>query len=66
MLYGVERWISYRENLPAFREKTQQLRQEIQSLQREKPEGWQDLSRRYRDAIDGLNELIERTESTKN
>jgi len=66
MLYGVERWISYYENVPAFRKKIQQLRYEIESLSREEPTGWQDLSRRYQDAIDGLNELIDRTEKRKN
>jgi sialate O-acetylesterase len=65
MLYGVERWISYNDNVPAFREKVRQLRSEIQRLHREKPERWQDLSRRYGDAIDGLNELIDRTESRR-
>ena len=66
MLYGVERWILYNQDVPAFREKIRQVRHEIHDLDRERPEGRQDLSRRYRDAIDGLNELIDRTENKKN
>jgi sialate O-acetylesterase len=58
MLYGVERWISYTENVPAFREKIRQLENEIQRLKHEKPAGWQDLTRRYQDAIEGLKQLI--------
>ena len=62
MLYGVEHWTSYKENIPAFRKKIMELRSEIKNLKRAKPEGWRDLSRRYEDAINGLNEWISRAE----
>ncbi|MHC4505757.1 MAG: hypothetical protein ACYTFI_20830, partial [Planctomycetota bacterium] len=65
MLYGVERWIAFEENLPAFRGKVDELRTEIGRLRRERPEGWEDLSRRYEDAVGGLADLIEKSEKGK-
>jgi len=58
MLYGVERWISYKENVPAFRKGIERLQTEIKRLKTERPVGWQDLSRRYADAVEGLEVFI--------
>lgn len=65
MLYGVERWIAEKQNVPAFRQKVAELRTEIRRLEHRKPEGWADLVHRYEDAIDGLGELIGRSENVK-
>ena len=65
MLYGVERWISRKENIPAFRGKAKELTSEIERLRREKPAGWADLSRRYEDAIVGLEVLIQQSQKTR-
>jgi len=65
MLYGVERWIAYRANAPAFRKKVEALNAEIERLRRGKPEGWADLCGRYADAVEGLKALIEKAETAK-
>ncbi|MBL7134625.1 MAG: HEAT repeat domain-containing protein [Phycisphaerae bacterium] len=65
MLYGVERWITYRKNIPAFRAKVDELTAEIKRLQKDKPDKWQDLSARYGDAVEGLKALIDRAEKLK-
>lgn len=65
MLYGVERWIALKANIPIFRKKSAEVRSEIERLRRDRPEGWEDLSRRYEDATDGLRDLIEKSEKAK-
>ena len=65
MLYGVERWITLKANIPAFRNKMDELKTEIERLRRDRPEDWEELSRRYEDAIDGLRNLIEKSEKAK-
>ena len=60
MLYGVERWIGRPENVPAFRGEIKRLKAEVARLRHDEPEGWADRSRRYEDAIKGLNVMIER------
>lgn len=62
MLYGVERWITRTENVPAFRGKVRELTSEIGRLRRSRPAGWTDRSRRYADAIAGLEDLIEQSQ----
>jgi len=62
MLYGVERWIAREENIPAFRRKIDELKTEIKRLQRDRPEHWLDRSRRYQDAVKGLDELLKKSE----
>ncbi|HUT10616.1 MAG TPA: hypothetical protein VMY42_08970, partial [Thermoguttaceae bacterium] len=61
-LYGVWRWVTLEDHLPAIREEIRRLRNEIERLDREKPEGWRDLSARYADAIEGLEAEIVRAE----
>jgi sialate O-acetylesterase len=65
MLYGVERWIAYGKNVPAFRAKIDELTAETDRLKQEKPEGWKDLAARYADAIEGLRAVIDRAEKEK-
>ncbi len=65
MLYGVERWITYKKNIPAFRAKVDELTAEIARLKRDKPDGWQDLASRYADAVEGLKALIDKAEKLK-
>jgi hypothetical protein len=60
MLYGINQWVAYPENVPAFRAKVDELTAEIKRLEKDKPEGWQDLVGRYSDAIDGLKKMIDR------
>lgn len=65
MLYGVERWIALKSNIPLFRKKSHELKSEIERLRRDRPDGWEDLSRRYEDAIEGLSGLVEKAEQAK-
>lgn len=58
MLYGVERWISEPENIPAFRAKIDELTAEIRRLKKDRSPGWEDRAARYADAIDGLKAMI--------
>ena len=60
MLYGVERWIASADNIPVFRKKIDDLKTEIERLRRDRPDRWQDRSRRYQDAIEGLQELLKK------
>ena len=61
-LYGVWRWVTLEDHVPAIQEEIRRLRVEIERLGREKPEGWRDLSSRYADAIEGLEAEIVRAE----
>ena len=65
MLYGVERWITLKRNVPAFARKVDELRTEIERLRRDKPRGWRDLSRRYEDAVGGLTDMIEKARKAR-
>jgi len=65
MLYGVERWITYKKNIPAFRAKVDELTVDIGRLKRDKPDRWKDLTARYADAVEGLNALIDKAEKQK-
>ena len=65
MLYGVERWIAKRGNVPVFRRKISELRAEMDRLRRDRPDGWEDLSRRYEDAVDGLGELVKKSDKAE-
>jgi hypothetical protein len=62
-LYTTWHWFPYENHLPTLRGELKHLRQEIERLKREKPPGWQDLSRRYADAIVGLQEVIDEAEA---
>jgi len=64
-LYGVWHWVTLEDHIPAMRTEMQRLRDEIQRLQRDKPDGWRDLSSRYADAIEGLEAVIEKFRNTR-
>lgn len=55
----------YKQNVPAFRTKVDELTAEIDRLKRDKPEGWKDLTARYADDIEGLKAMIDRAEKQK-
>jgi len=57
-LYGIWRWVTLENHLPALHKETRRLEREIRRLRSEKPESWEDLSTRYADAIAGLKEVI--------
>ena len=64
-LYGVWHWIEPKDYLPLLAREIPRLRGEIQRLQREKPARWRDLSRRYADAIDGLQAAIAKAKTSR-
>jgi hypothetical protein len=56
------KWVMYKQNVPAFRAKVDELTAEIDRLKRDKPEGWKDLTARHADDIEGLKAMIDRAE----
>ncbi len=56
-LYGVWHWVNVEEHVDAINNKIKELEKEIVRLNREKPQGWKDLSARYADAIEDLKDV---------
>jgi len=63
-LYGVWRWITVKDHIPAIRREIGRLQGEIQRLSDEKPDGWENLSRRYADAIEGFQAVIDKAQKS--
>jgi len=57
-LYGIWRWVTVEDHRPAIEAEIVRLEKEIERLEREKPENWQDLSGRYSAAVEGLREVL--------